>query len=206
MQTERYSGWRNYENRWRDVLGLDETSGRIVLEYGCGLGVEALQYARKDNEVHVADIVRENVRLAQRVLSLWGFGSVGHFLQSSEVIPTPEDALDVIHCAGVLHHVENPVPVVEEFAKILKSGGELRLMLYSDEAWRIATGSEPPKENSHEHPSFMQFVRTWDGVGDYADWYNKPKLERLFGHVFRVTQYEPLTMHGEYVGVRMSPL
>jgi 2-polyprenyl-3-methyl-5-hydroxy-6-metoxy-1,4-benzoquinol methylase len=56
MEQTRYSGWRNHEGRWRDILGLDTTSGKTVLDYGCGVGLEALQYARAGNDVVVADL------------------------------------------------------------------------------------------------------------------------------------------------------
>src|ERR1051326_6937817 len=45
MARVRYTGWRNYENRWRVTLGLDDTHGKRILDFGCGTGLEALQVA-----------------------------------------------------------------------------------------------------------------------------------------------------------------
>ena len=56
MAVSRYQGWRNWEMRWRTVLGLDSTRDSDVLDYGCGVGLEALQYAKLGNRVTIADI------------------------------------------------------------------------------------------------------------------------------------------------------
>src|SRR5881296_4309055 len=70
MERTRYDvwGWRNWRNQWRDFFGLDTTHGNRILDFGCGVGLEALQFARAGNDIVVADIVADNVMLAERVL------------------------------------------------------------------------------------------------------------------------------------------
>jgi SAM-dependent methyltransferase len=198
----RYTGWRNYENRWRHTLGLSksQTSGKTVLDYGCGLGLEALQYCRLGNDVVVADISRENVRLALRVLALEGFDNVGAFQITEDILVNALfGEFDVIHCAGVLHHIPEPEPVVREMAAHLVPDGELRLMLYSAEAWRMTCKSEPP-ERVEDDPNFEKFWTRWDAVGGYADWYDAERLVCRFGEWFEVVKVQPLTQFGEYLG------
>lgn len=199
FEQNRYDGWRNYENRWREVLGLDSTHDKTVLDYGCGFGIEALQYARAGNDIVLADISRDNVRLAMRVLALEGF-SAGSFQITEEMPMNPMfGTFDVIHCAGVLHHIPDPVPVVEMMAAQLSDEGELRLMLYSDIAWRLATNSEPPAVVT-EDERFDTYWTCWDPIGGYADWYDEARLLGRFGHMFDLVRYEPLTENGAYVG------
>lgn len=198
-ERNRYQGWRNYENRWRDLLKLDSTHDCHVLDYGCGIGIEALQYARAGNDVTVADISRSNVRLALRVLRLHGFEAGGFQITEGSLVNGIFGTFDVIHCAGVLHHIPNAVEVVREMAKHLIEGGELRLMVYSDYAWRLASSDEPP-ERVHEHPDFEAYWRRWDAVGGYADWYDCARLERRFGEWFWIEACEYLTMFREYLG------
>lgn len=199
MAESRYQGWRNWQMRWRIVLGLDDTRGKDVLDYGCGVGLEALQYAKADNRVYLADIAASNLAVAERVLAFNGYFAEGKWLLSEE----PERcrwSLDVIHCAGVLHHIPEPEPIVEAMASWLKDNGELRLMVYSDEAWRIATGTEPP-EHVEDSPDFDLYWRTWDPIGGYADWYDRKRLDKRFGKWFRIEECTPLTEKGEYLGV-----
>lgn len=206
MEDTRYLGWRNHEGRWRRALHLDDTRGARVLDYGCGVGLEALQYVRKGNEVTVADFVHGNVTLAMRVLWLLGYGVPGVTLAGDD-----SDAdifgqeFDVIHCAGVLHHIVEPRPVVERMYHWLRSSnhpllraGELRLMVYSDVGWRLYTGTEPP-EDVTDHPAREQFVRAFDQVGDWADWYNEQRLNQRFGDLFHVAEVQYLTPNDRYL-------
>lgn len=202
MAQSRYQGWRNWEMRWRTVLGLDSTRDKVVLDYGCGVGLEALQYAKLGNNVTIADIARSNVLLAERVLTLHGYEADTMVLPKNPAqIEGWDGIFDVIHCCGVLHHIPRPEPVVKNMARWLVDGGELRLMLYSDEAWRIATRTEPPEEGKVEDfVEFEQFWQHWDPLGGFADWYDRARLERRFGEWFHVSSCKPLTQHGEYLG------
>lgn len=203
MGASRYGGWRNFEDRWRSVLRLDATMDKDVLDYGCGVGLEALQYAKTHNRVTLADISPHNVRLAQRVLEAYGYRArAGHVL--SEKPPFSYwlhvGQFDVIHCCGVLHHIPDPVPVVEHMAEWLRPEGELRLMVYSDQAWRIATGTEPTGAPVEDSELFERYWTRWDPHGGYADWYNRERLEQRFGAWFKVTTCAPLTKKEEYLG------
>lgn len=184
----RYSGWRNWNGNWRRVLKMDQTFNAKVMDYGCGVGIEGLQYSRAGNSVIPSDIVPSNVELAVRVLNVMG-------CPAKPIIPP----YDVIHCSGCLHHIPDPERVVERFHGMLAEGGELRLMLYSDWAWRLHTGMEPPWDTAN-HPMFETYVKAMDGVGDYADWYDDNKLERLFGQWFEVDNFEYLTQDMAYCG------
>lgn len=200
MEAVRYYGWRNYQNRWRDVLGLDTTHGKLVLDYGCGTGLEALQYARAGNKVWLADIVASNIALARRVLLyLYDFKPAGMILlddgSRNELARGP---FDIIHSAGVLHHIPHPRYTVELMHRWLKPKGELRLMLYSDVGWRIATDTEPPCDVT-SHPAREHFVRFFDAVGGWADWYDRDRLEARFGDLFTVERCEYLSPDDRYL-------
>lgn len=198
----RYSGWRNWEGRWRDVLGLDSTEGKRVLDYGSGIGIEALQYARAGNTVEIADISMGNLEVAARTLAVNGYGCAGWKIKGRAPFIDMGHQVDVIHCAGVLHHIPKPEPVVKRMAELLRDGGQLRLMLYSDRAWEISTATEPP-EVVEGHPKALHYARSWDGVGKFADWYDHDRLKDRFGEWFKLEVYEPLTVNGAYIGAVM---
>ena len=190
MRRVRYGGWRNHEGKWRDIMALG-TGGRVIWDYGCGTGMEALELARAGNQVRLWDAHRDNVRLARRVLIIHGFREypgTGPF--------------DTVHMSGVLHHIRRPQDVMRGNCRLLKPGGDVRLMLYSDQGWRIATGTEPP-DDVEQHPQFWQFVRFFDAVGDYADWYDADRLEQRFGQWFTLERAEYMTPDRRYLGAVM---
>lgn len=206
LESSRYEGCRNQNGRWRDVLGLDSTHDKEVLDYGCGTGIEALQYAKSGNRVSVADIVHGNALFARRVLQIHGFASCNLLLHEHRPRLWYGDSLerfDVVHMAGVLHHIENAEDVVAEVAGWLRPDGELRLMVYSDVSWRNATGTHPP-ENVRQHPAFRKYVRAMDAVGEYSDWYDCTRLTRRFGEWFKVTRCEYLDSTLGYLGAVMK--
>lgn len=208
MAEARYKGWRNFDNRWRTVLQLDRTKGKDVLDYGCGVGLEALEYAKMGNRVSIADISAANLRLAHRVIELHGQKTLHEMLiqEKEPFLPVlnPEkqdiDTFDVIHCCGVLHHIPEPIPVVRAMHGWLRPSGELRLMVYSDEAWKIATRTEPPEDDVFNYVEFDKFWQHWDAIGGYADYYTRERLDERFGEWFHVAECKPLTEHGEYLG------
>lgn len=203
MRVARYTGWRNHNGRWRDVMGLDELTGRDVLDFGCGVGVEALELALGGNRVSLADIVPDNLHLAARVVGLFAEPAEMDVYLVRDEPPFIDDPLhgrfDVFYCNGVLHHIPWARQIMERAHAILRRSGEVRLMVYSDEGWRIATGTEPPVDTPAD-PQFGQFVRFFDAVGHYADWYDAAKLETWFGDWFVVERCDYLTPDRRYLG------
>lgn len=200
MRWVRYSteAWRNWGNGWRDGLRLDVTHGKRVLEYGCGVGMEAMEIAGQGNEVILADIAIDNLALAERVMGLFGYQPLESWLVGEDFDPPHlRPDIDVIHCSGVLHHIPKPRLVMEAFASLLQPGGEVRLMLYSDRGWRTYVGTEPPADTVND-PMFNHFVRTFDQVGGYADWYNEYKIEALAEGLFRMVDFRYITVDDRY--------
>lgn len=199
MRRVRYSldAWRNWDNGWREGLRLDSTYDKVVLDYGCGVGMESAEIAA-NNEVILADISMDNLLLAERVMRLFGQEPVDTLLLTEKFLdPVFMPAVDVIHCAGVLHHIPDARAVISWFASILEPGGEVRLMLYSDRGWRTYVGTEPPLDTVND-PQFTHFVRTFDQVGSYADWYNEYKIEALVEGLFKMVDFRYITVDDRY--------
>lgn len=203
MRATRYGGWRNHDGLWRDLMGLDEPGGLDVLDFGCGVGVEALELALAGNRVDFADINADNLHLAVRVLSLYAdripSGPLTIYLALGEApyITADPESFDVFHCNGVLHHIPWARQIMERAHQILRPGGVVRLMVYSDRGWREATSTEPPDDVT-THPLHQQFVRAFDQVGEYADWYNHDRIEQRFGDLFTIERFAYLTPQQRY--------
>jgi len=209
LEITRYSGDRNYENKWRKYLGLDDTSNKKILDFGCGVGIEALQFAKMgSNKIHLADIVSSNLELSQRVLSLHKFeaDSVNLITNKYPFVEIPEK-VDVFYCNGVLHHIPYAREIIQRALELLTEEGEIRLMLYSDKGWMIQT-EEPLPPIDHDittHTYFYKFVRRFDGVGNYADWYNREKLEYKFGDIVNIDFCDYICGDGRYLVTILKP-
>lgn len=193
--------WRNWENRWREYLGLDSTRNKRIIDYGCGIGVEALQFAKKGNEAVIADINKDSVDLAERVLNLYDYFPEKHLISGKYPFIDNIDPVDIFYCNGVLHHIPYPKKVLKRARELLKDDGEIRLMLYSDRGWKKYVGGQIPNydEDVSKHPDFMKFVRRFDRVGFYADFYNKKKIEYKFGDFLRIKLFKYITNDDRYL-------
>lgn len=203
MNVTRYTGWRNHRGLWREIMGLDELKDKRVLDFGCGVGLEAMQLACRGNRVTVADIDSRNTALARRVCTLYGVTADEMILNASPpVFPKeyPAGSFDVFYASGSLHHSQYPLAVMTEAHRLLRRGGQARLMLYSDRGWRLATGTEPPRGGDAmlAHPEREKFTRFFDPVGDWAEWYDLQRLEQWFGAWFRVVKFAYLTPDDRY--------
>jgi SAM-dependent methyltransferase len=49
-------------------------------------------------------------------------------------LPLPDASIDYVHCSGVLHHVPDPIAVLREFRRVLRSAGQGRIMVYNYES------------------------------------------------------------------------
>jgi SAM-dependent methyltransferase len=119
-------------------------------------------------------------------------------LGEAPYIEADPGSYDVFHCNGVLHHIPWARQIMERAHEILRPGGVVRLMVYSDHGWREATSTEPPDDVT-THPLHQQFVRAFDHVGEYADWYSRDRIEQRFGDLFTVERCEYLTPTGQYL-------
>jgi len=206
MRRVRYSevAWRNWEGGWVKGLRLDQLEGKRVLEFGCGVGLEAMEMSSRGAHVALSDIGADNLALAERVMWLYGEEPVGAWAINRDApyvqrvgTGLGQVGVDVVHCSGVLHHIPYAKDVVDWFATILKPGGEVHLMLYSDRGWRHFVGTEPPVDTVND-PNFNNFVRIFDQVGTYADWYDEAKVAALCGEGFTLEEYRYITVDDRY--------
>jgi ubiquinone/menaquinone biosynthesis C-methylase UbiE len=102
---------------------------RRVLEVGCGVGTDLLQFARGGAEVQGVDLSSRSVEWAKRRFELYGFESDIREADA-EALPFPDDTFDLAYSWGVIHHAPHPPRVVREIYRVLKPGGQICVMIY----------------------------------------------------------------------------
>ncbi|OGW80112.1 MAG: hypothetical protein A2Z83_08730 [Omnitrophica bacterium GWA2_52_8] len=201
-------GWRNYQNGLWEASGIQEIKGKHVFDFGCGFGIDSFQFAKNQNTLSIADIVPSNVELTARVLKLYGYDPRQN-IGVTDTYPFFEtrEKFDLFFSNGVLHHTPKIREILLRAVECLKPEGEIRLMLYSDIGWKIATGSEIPdaKQPVMENPHFCQFVRFFDSVGNYADWYNEERLNLRIGDFLEIKKISYFTKDRRFLFAVLKP-
>lgn len=111
------------------VMGFNEFPGKQLLEVGCGMGTDLLQFARGGAQVTGVDLTPRSIEISRRHLEL--YGQHGRFaLSDAENIPFAAESFDVVYSNGVLHHTPDTAGSVREVHRVLRPGGLARVMLY----------------------------------------------------------------------------
>lgn len=108
---------------------FSESRGQKVLEIGLGLGADHEQFARAGAQLCGVDLTPRAVEITGHRLELSGLGSdlrVG----DAEALPYASDSFDVVYSWGVIHHSPNTRQAVHEILRVLRPGGESRVMIY----------------------------------------------------------------------------
>ncbi len=115
--------------RWR---------GKKVLEIGCGIGTDSINFARAGADVTVVDLSDESLQLCETRFDVYGLKAhfyLGDAEELSKVVPV--ENYDLIYSFGVIHHTPRPERVMEQVKLYCKPETEIRLMLYSKWSWKV---------------------------------------------------------------------
>jgi len=126
--------------------------GKRVLEVGCGIGTDAVNFARAGADYTGIELSEASLNLTRRRFEV--FGLKGRLIagNAEEVDRLVESAsFDLVYSFGVIHHTPNPAAVIAGIRKVIKPDGELRIMLYAKNSWKaamIAAGFDQPEAQS----------------------------------------------------------
>lgn len=168
----------------REAVGFDRYSGKSLLEIGCGLGTDSLQFARGGALVTGVDLTEQSVELARRRFELYGVP--GRFqVADAESLPFPDASFDVVYSFGVLHHTPNTPRAVREVARVLKPGGEIVIMLYHRKSTHVWLGYPVAMAGRLRRGqgllSLDEYFRVYDGEGNpLGKAYTRSEVAEMF--------------------------
>lgn len=102
---------------------LGDVQGKIVLDYGCGLGDNSVLVAARGAKVIGVDISPELLELARKRLALHNLSENAEFrVGSAHELPLEDGTVDVVFGIAILHHLDLSLSSKEVF-RVLKKGG-----------------------------------------------------------------------------------
>lgn len=124
IRYQEYAPWMPH------VMAFDQFVGKRLLEVGCGMGTDLLQFARGGTNCTGVDLTPQSVEISRRHFALYDMP--GDFLISDgERLPFSDESFDVVYSNGVLHHTPDTSGAVREIHRVLKPGGIAKVMLYN---------------------------------------------------------------------------
>src|SRR5262245_20210893 len=117
-----------FEQGRRAVVAAVERVGGRILEGGVGTGI-SLPYDSRTTRVFGIDLSQRMLSRARKRVSTLNLGQVeGLAVMDAEELLFPDESFDVVTAQCVVNTVPHPEVALDEFARVLKPGGEIILL------------------------------------------------------------------------------
>jgi len=117
-------------------------AGKRVLEIGCGLGTDTINFLRAGASVTAVDLSSKSLELARQRARVFGFEDRVQFVEAdaerlSEFVAPA--AYDLIYSFGVIHHSPHPERILDQLrSHYVSSSSTVKLMVYHRHSWKVA--------------------------------------------------------------------
>jgi SAM-dependent methyltransferase len=120
--------------------------GKRVLEIGVGAGTDFIQWLRAGADAWGVDLSPQSLALTRERIAAEGIAlpdaddsddPLDRRLQvaDAEKLPFADATFDLVYSYGVIHHSPNTAAAVAEIHRVLRPGGEARVMIYHVPSW-----------------------------------------------------------------------
>jgi ubiquinone/menaquinone biosynthesis C-methylase UbiE len=167
----------------------ENVKGKILLDFACGNGVTSIEAAEYGAEFVIGlDISSGSISNAKKLAEQKGFNNkTRFFVGDCENTQLPENSIDVVLCAGMLHHLDLNF-AFPELKRILKPGGKIIAVEALDynpfiKAYRLLTPGMRTEWEKHHILSMkdVRFASKFFKVNSVKFWHITSFAAAFFG-------------------------
>lgn len=169
---------RKYKRRVDEMLNVH--SGDIVLDVGCGIGLDVEELANSNNNARFVGIDNSVVMLNQARLL-----KSNSLLQSDRVTFRQDDVVhlsfednvfEAVRADRVFQHLESPQQALREIVRVIKPGGKI---VVADTDWNSLKIDGIPNEDSEVvRRAFLGFIKSPLIASNLKNLFLEEKIER----------------------------
>ena len=111
-----------------------------VLEIGCGIGTDTMNFARHGARVTAVDLSEKSLEMARKRAEVYGLSDRIRFCHGSGEALTdvlPAERYDLVYSFGVIHHTPHPDRVLEQIRNYVRPGSAVKIMVYHRYSWKV---------------------------------------------------------------------
>ena len=120
----------------KEFACFEQSTGKNVLEIGVGAGTDFIEFLKNNAYCKGLDATEASILETKRNISNALKYKKYHlnYLEkgNAECLPFEDNEFDIVYSYGVLHHAKNTMICLNEAQRVLKPGGVLKLMVYSN--------------------------------------------------------------------------
>jgi SAM-dependent methyltransferase len=180
-------------------------SGKKVLEVGCGIGTDTINFLRSGANLTSIDVSDRSVDITKNRTKLFGFDPDRIKCQNiEEYSSSGGDKFDLVYSFGVIHHTENPKRAIESISAVQDVGQELRIMLYSkfsyklfwamheNERWDLSRMDDTIREFAEAQTGCpIAYTYTFDDVKELLEpWYEITDIRKDHIFIWDIEKYK----------------
>ena len=118
---------------------FEKYKGKKILEIGSGLGTMAVNYALCGADITCVELSEKSLELCKKNFKVRNLKGEFYSGNAEELLSFLPKGIkyDMIFSFGVIHHSPHPKIIIENMKKVLKPGGELKLMVYNKYSFKL---------------------------------------------------------------------
>ena len=116
-------------------------AGKRVLEIGCGIGTDTMNFARAGAKVTAVDLSPRSLQVARQRAEVFGLTERIQFVEANAehlpdfVEPAP---YDLVYSFGVIHHSPRPDVILANVRRhFIAADGTVKVMVYHRRSWKV---------------------------------------------------------------------
>lgn len=123
-----------------------------VLEVGAGTGEHLAAVRHRFDEYTLTDMDPATIEVARRKLAGFTRGTIRFEVQTAETLPYAARSFDRLIATHVLEHVYRPHLALKEWARVIREGGVMSVLIPTDPgiAWRLGRHLGPRRHSLRE--------------------------------------------------------
>jgi ubiquinone/menaquinone biosynthesis C-methylase UbiE len=130
--------------------------GKHLLEVGCGMGYDSLEFLKRGVRVTATDLTENAVRIARRHFEVEGARPEAVQVENALKLSFPDESFDAVWANGVLHATSDTQRAIDEVRRVLKPGGRAIIShFYRRPSWMWVVhrlGREPIEAHEEDPP------------------------------------------------------
>jgi len=122
------------------ISGFAEFSkwkGKKVLEIGCGIGTDTINFARAGAHVTAIEYSEKSLKIAKQRADVYNLSIKFYHADAEKLSKTvPIEKYDLVYSFGVIHHTPRPENVIFEVKKYMDKNSIFKIMVYNRNSYK----------------------------------------------------------------------